>query len=99
MDSAREGGADLSWIIAVKMACMWDSAREGGADLSLGRFHLKNTGWDSAREGGADLSCQIHYPRYPELRLRPRGRGGFKQICIAICIYVNRTPPARAGRI
>ena len=33
-DSAREGGADLSESMTVKIPFAIDSAREGGADLS-----------------------------------------------------------------
>ncbi len=56
MDSAREGGADLSFIGSTNFSLLADSAREGGADLSV--LHRKDHQpvADSAREGGADLS-------------------------------------------
>ena len=58
---------------------MSDSAREGGADLSTGNTKCSHSCLnDSAREGGADLSRNSLDLERHLVRLRPRGRGGFK---------------------
>ena len=98
-DSAREGGADLSITTLMYFDTIIDSAREGGADLSIAVMAMVPSVVDSAREGGADLSAMSVVDFFCAVRLRPRGRGGFKLTLLLPFGKMILTPPARAGRI